>query len=114
MRITVPLPLPVDTNTSTVFMLEKSVIMLKSDSIPPDTVPAHTNTQQIQIKRNVLILLRFIHKRSLFFKGNNSETFAIKVWIKSDAPTDIIGDYVYLKVDVSSVVDEAKASESAA
>lgn len=53
-------------------------------------------------------------KLSQLGSGNNSQTFAIKVWIKSDAPIDIIGDYVYLKVDVSSVVDETKASESAA
>lgn len=45
--------------------------------------------------------------------GDSTETFAIKVWIASDAPEDIIGDFVYLKVDVTSTVDEDTAANNA-
>ncbi len=45
--------------------------------------------------------------------GESTVTYAIKVWIDSNAPTDIIGDFVYLKVDVTSTVDEDKAATNA-
>lgn len=45
--------------------------------------------------------------------GESTETFAIKVWIASDAPEDIIGDFVYLKVNVISTVDEDTAANNA-
>lgn len=45
--------------------------------------------------------------------GESTETFAIKVWIASDAPVDIIGDFVYLKVNVTSTVDEDTAANNA-
>lgn len=45
--------------------------------------------------------------------GESTETFAIKVWIASDAPEDIIGDFVYLKVNVTSTVDEDTAANNA-
>lgn len=45
--------------------------------------------------------------------GNSTVTYAIKVWIASDAPVDIIGDFVYLKVNVISIVDEDKAATNA-
>lgn len=45
--------------------------------------------------------------------GNSTVTYAIKVWVSNDAPVDIIGDFVYLKVDVISTVDEDKAATNA-
>lgn len=45
--------------------------------------------------------------------GESTVTYAIKVWVDSNAPTDIIGDFVYLKVDVTSTVDEDKAATNA-
>lgn len=45
--------------------------------------------------------------------GSSTETFAIKVWIASDAPEEIIGDFVYLKVNVTSTVDEDTAANNA-
>lgn len=44
--------------------------------------------------------------------GESTVTYAIKVWISSEAPVDIIGDFVYLKVDVTSTVDEEKATSN--
>ena len=45
--------------------------------------------------------------------GESTETFAIKVWVANEAPESIIGDFVYLKVDVKSTVDENKAANNA-
>lgn len=45
--------------------------------------------------------------------GGSTITYAIKVWVSSNAPEDIIGDFVYLKVDVTSTVDEDKAATNA-
>lgn len=45
--------------------------------------------------------------------GSSTETFAIKVWVASDAPEEIIGDFVYLKVNVISTVDEDTAANNA-
>lgn len=44
--------------------------------------------------------------------GNSTMTVVLKIWIAENAPTEIIGDYVYLKMDVTSevanVYDESK------
>lgn len=45
--------------------------------------------------------------------GNTTVTYAIKVWVSHDAPIDIIGKLIYLKVDVNSTVDEEKAATNA-
>ena len=38
--------------------------------------------------------------------GNNTATIVIKVWLSENAPEDVIGDYVYLKMDITSEVLE--------
>ncbi|MBQ4583299.1 MAG: hypothetical protein IJA94_00120 [Bacilli bacterium] len=43
--------------------------------------------------------------------GNTSETLVVKVWLDSAIPTTEIGKYLYLKLDVTSLVDEANTPE---
>lgn len=43
--------------------------------------------------------------------GNTTETLVVKVWLDSTIPTTEIGKYLYLKLDVTSLVDEAKTPE---
>jgi len=38
--------------------------------------------------------------------GNSTLTVVIKVWVSENAPESIIGDYVYLKMDITSEVSE--------
>lgn len=57
-----------------------------------------------------------IHSGSLdvLSSGENSDTFTIKVWVSSSnivTPDDLVGKYIYLKVDVTSVVDESSTPE---
>ncbi len=41
--------------------------------------------------------------------GNSTMTIVIKVWIDEEAPEEIIGDYVYLKMEIISEVDDFTA-----
>ena len=43
--------------------------------------------------------------------GNTTETLVIKVWLDSAIPTSEIGKYLYLKLDVTSLVDEENTPE---
>lgn len=43
--------------------------------------------------------------------GNTTETLVVKVWLDSTIPATEIGKYLYLKLDVTSLVDEAKTPE---
>jgi len=44
--------------------------------------------------------------------GENTATIVLKVWVTEDAPESIIGDHIYLKMDVTSEVDEIVAEGS--
>lgn len=41
--------------------------------------------------------------------GNSTMTIVIKIWVDEDAPEAVIGDFVYLKMDLTSEVDEFTA-----
>lgn len=43
--------------------------------------------------------------------GNSTETLVVKVWLDSNIPTTEIGKYLFLKLDVVSLVDEDKTPE---
>ncbi|MBQ9833865.1 MAG: hypothetical protein IJO33_01590 [Bacilli bacterium] len=43
--------------------------------------------------------------------GNTTETLVVKVWLDSSIPTTEIGKFLYLKLDVTSLVDEANTPE---
>ena len=43
--------------------------------------------------------------------GNTTETLVVKVWLDSTIPTTEIGKYLFLKLDVTSLVDEDKTPE---
>ncbi|MBQ6687128.1 MAG: hypothetical protein IJN03_01230 [Bacilli bacterium] len=41
--------------------------------------------------------------------GNSTMTIVIKIWVSEEAPEAVIGDFVYLKMDLTSEVDEFTA-----
>lgn len=43
--------------------------------------------------------------------GNTTETLVVKVWLDSTIPTSEIGKYLYLKLDVTSLVNEENTPE---
>ena len=43
--------------------------------------------------------------------GNSTMTIVIKVWVDEEAPESIINDYVYLKMNITSEVDEFTAED---
>ena len=44
--------------------------------------------------------------------GNNTANIILKVWLVEDAPETVIGQFVYLKMDVTSEVDERLKEET--
>lgn len=67
--------------------------------------PTTLSTLKVAADDNTMYDL-FSGKLNVLTTGESTETFAIKVWVSNEAPEDIIGDFVYLKVDVTSTVDE--------
>ncbi len=73
--------------------------------------PTTLSTLKVAADDNTMYDL-FSGKLNVLTTGESTETFAIKVWVSNEAPEDIIGDFVYLKVDVTSTVDELSATNN--
>lgn len=73
--------------------------------------PTTLSTLKVAADDNTMYEL-FSGKLNVLTTGESTETFAIKVWVSNEAPEDIIGDFVYLKVDVTSTVDELSATNN--
>lgn len=75
--------------------------------IPPTILSTLTISEDDNAMYNL-----FSGKLNVLSTGESTETFAIKIWVANEAPEDIIGDFVYLKVDVTSTVDESSAANN--